>query len=74
MDCARVCPVEGCLGARALGRVRIAPWLWPLLVVALWFGIIGVARLTGNWETTIPVETFRQVINSGLLEASTPMF
>ena len=74
MDCVKVCPVDGCLEARAAGRVRIAPWVWPLLVVGLWLGIYAVAKLTGNWDTTIPDEVFRQVIRSGLLEQQTPMF
>ena len=74
MDCVKVCPVDGCLEARAAGRVRIAPWVWPLLVVGLWLAIYAVAKLTGNWDTTIPDEVFRQVIRSGLLEQQTPMF
>ena len=74
MDCVKVCPVDGALEARAFGRVRITPWVWPLLVVALWFAIYLVAKLTGNWDTTIPVDVFRQVIGSGLLEQTTPMF
>lgn len=74
MDCVKVCPVEGALEARAFGRMRIAPWVWPLLVVGLWFAIYLVAKLTGNWDTTIPVDVFRQVIGSGLLEQTTPMF
>ena len=74
MDCVEVCPVDGCLEAKVAGRLRIAPWVWPLLVVVLWFGIIGAAKLTGDWDTTIPDETFRQVIGSGLLEQETPMF
>lgn len=74
MDCVRVCPVDGCLEARAFGRVRIAPWVWPLLVAGLWFAIYLVAKLTGNWDTGIPADTLRQVIGSGLLEQQTPMF
>lgn len=73
MDCVEVCPVEGCLEAKAAGRVRISPWVWPLLVVTLWFGILGVAKLTGNWDTTITDDQFRAVINSGILETDTPM-
>lgn len=73
MDCVRACPVNGALEAKAAGKVRMKPWVWPLLVAALWFGIIGVAQLTGNWRSTIPTEVFRQVINSGILEAETPM-
>lgn len=72
MDCVKVCPVEGCLEAKVAGRVRIAPWVWPVLVVGLWLAIYATAKLTGNWDTTIPDDVFRQVINSGLLEERTP--
>lgn len=74
MHCVKVCPVDGCLEARAIRRVTIAPWAWPLLVVGLWLGIYAVAKLTGTWDTSIPVEAFRRIINSGLLEQTTPMF
>lgn len=73
MDCVKVCPVDGCLEARVVGGPRVKAWAWPLLVVALWFAITGIAQLTGNWKTTVPDETFRIVINSGLLEETTPM-
>jgi polyferredoxin len=72
MDCVRACPVPGALEARAAGRVRIAPWTWAMIVVGLWLALYGAAKVTGNWDTTIPVETFRQVITSGLLEQRTP--
>lgn len=74
MDCAKVCPVEGCITARVVRRWRIPVWSWPLLVAGAWFAIWAVAELTGNWDTTIPVETFRMVIRSGLLEEQTPGF
>jgi polyferredoxin len=74
MDCVKVCPVDGCLEARAAGRLRIAPWVWPLLVVGLWLAIYLAAKLTGNWDTSIPVDVFARVIRSGLLEQQTPLF
>lgn len=73
MECVRACPVKGCLEARAFGRVRIPVWVWPFAVVVLWFVIYGVAKATGNWDTTIPADAFRQIINSGILEQRTPM-
>jgi len=72
MDCVKVCPAEDCLDARVLGKTRIAAWVWPLLVVGLWLVIYGFAKFSGNWDTSIPDEVFRQVINSGLLEQRTP--
>jgi polyferredoxin len=72
MDCVKICPAEDCLTARGPGRVRIAPWAWPLLAVGVWLAIYGTAKLAGAWDTTIPDQVFQQVINSGLLEQRTP--
>ncbi len=38
----------------------------------MWLGIYGVAKATGNWDSTIPAQVFQLVINSGLLENRTP--
>lgn len=74
MDCVKVCPVDDCLEAKAFGRIRIAPWVWPLLVVGIWLTIYAAAKLTGNWDSSIPPQAFQQVINSGLLEQTTKGF
>lgn len=68
MDCVKVCPVDGCLEAKFAGRVRIAPWVWPLLVVGVWLAIYGVAKVTGNWDSGVPVQEFKAAINGGVLE------
>jgi polyferredoxin len=72
MDCVRVCPAPGALEARALGRFKIKPQTWALVVVGLWLAIFLIAKMTHNWDTTIPLDTLKQVINSGLLEQKTP--
>mgnify|MGYP001792034116 CR=1 FL=1 len=64
--------MPGALEAKAFGGLRIAPWVWPLLVVGLWLAIYTGTNLTGNRHTTTPVETFKQVITSGTLEQRTP--
>lgn len=74
MDCVRECPVEGCLTARVVRRMVIPAWAWPVLVVGVWVGIYGVAKATGNWDTSLSVDTFVQVIRSGLLEEQTRGF
>ncbi len=74
MDCIRVCPVDGCLEARAFSRVRIEPWAWPLLAVGLWLMIFGFASALGQWRSGLPPEAFRSAIHSGILEQRTPGF
>ena len=70
MDCVKACPVDDCLTARAFGRVKIAPWVWPILVVGLWLAIYGIASVTGNWKSPVAPTEFRAIINSGILEQS----
>lgn len=74
MDCVKECPVQGCLEAKAPGGSTIAVWVWPLLVVGLWLIIFGFAKATDNWNTKIPPEAFKQVIQSGLIEQRTRGF
>jgi len=73
MECVKVCPVDECLQAKAVGRFVIAPWVWPMLVVGVWLGIYGFAYVTGNWKSPIPPDAFRAAVQSGVLERpSTP--
>jgi len=74
MDCVKVCPVDGCLEARAVSRVRIEPWVWPLLVVGLWLIIFGFAKALDAWDSKVPLEAYQQVIQSGLIEQETRGF
>ncbi len=74
MDCVKVCPVDGCLEAKAFSRERIAPWVWPLLVVGLWLVIFGYAKALNQWDSKVPLEAYRQVIQSGLVEERTRGF
>lgn len=74
MDCVRACPVDGCLEARAFGRVRIPAAAWPFLVAGLWLAVWAIAKAAGQWDSSIPAEAFARVINSGLLEQKTRGF
>lgn len=70
MDCVKACPVDDCLEARAFSRVRIQPWVWPLLVVGVWLTIYAVAVATGNWHSPVSADEFKAIINSGVLQQS----
>lgn len=74
MDCVRACPVDECLEAKFANRITISPWMWGLGVIAVWVVIYLFALAVGQWHTTIPIETFKQVINSGLLSETTKGF
>lgn len=74
MDCVKACPVDGCLEARAFSRVRIATWMWPVLVVGLWLIIYGFAQALGQWHSGLPPGAFKQAIEQGIIEQRTRGF
>ncbi len=74
MDCVRACPVDGCLEARAFSRVRIAAWMWPVLVVGSWLIIYGFAVALGQWHSGLPPQAFKQAIEQGIIEQRTRGF
>jgi hypothetical protein len=53
-----------------LGKWRIAPWTWALIVVGVWLALFAGAKLSGNWDSSLSADTFRGAINSGVLEQS----
>lgn len=74
MDCVKACPERNCLKAKFVGRYTIQPWMWGLGVLLLWVIIWLFFVAIGQWHTTISDDTFRQVINSGILESTTKGF
>ena len=73
MDCVKVCPAENCLEAKGPGGIKVQPWAWALIVVALWLAIFGVAKVTGNWDTRVTPDQMKAAVQAGVLEQpSTP--
>lgn len=63
MNCVRACPVSNTLKfdlpklSFLLSSKRLA-----LCVLGLWFGMIGIAKLTGHWETNISADMYRMLM------------
>jgi len=59
MTCLSGCP-KGALsykGARALPAR-----FYPIVLLAVFFGVIGLAKLTGHWHTQVPDSDFRRLV------------
>lgn len=61
LECTSACSVAGALEMRAAGR-RLAPWRLSLVILSVFFGVIGMAMLAGRWRTSIPPEEYRSVV------------
>lgn len=65
MTCVSRCRAAGALdvafGTKQKFRV-LKPWLFPVLLVVLFYFVIGTGMLTGNWHSRIPNEEYRHLI------------
>ncbi len=65
LTCVSRCPAEGALDltASAGKKVRIVkPWLFPVLLIALFYLVIGIGVVTDNWHSKIPYEDYQRLI------------
>ncbi len=65
LTCVSRCPVEGALEVSATtGKktARLKPWLFPVVLVVLFYLVIGIGMLTGNWHSKIPYDDYKSLI------------
>jgi hypothetical protein len=49
--------------AKAGRRVQVLrPYLYPILLIVLFYLVIGIGMLTGNWHSRIPYEQYQRLI------------
>jgi polyferredoxin len=57
MSCVAACPVESCLTVTRKGKRSLSPYLLPLTGLGTIYFLWAIARITGHWETSLPVST-----------------
>lgn len=63
MECVAVCPAEGALDMKVVGAgFRVRPWMIAAGCAAVFFGLVGAAKLTGHWDTVVASEIYREFI------------
>jgi polyferredoxin len=64
LECIAVCPAEGALHL-SLGGAKKRPmpaWAMALGVTFLFVGIVGYAKSSGHWNTSVPNYIYRQLV------------
>jgi polyferredoxin len=61
MSCVEACPVKDTLNMTVATK-KVNKWLIPSIFFGLFFLLVIVAKLTGNWNTNITYEEFKQLI------------
>jgi polyferredoxin len=62
MECVASCPVKGALAMSVARRRRLPAWAIVGGIAALFLGIVGLARLTGNWHTEVDPRLYEATI------------
>ncbi|MGI1659760.1 MAG: 4Fe-4S binding protein [Desulfitobacterium sp.] len=66
LNCVKSCPVKGTLEfsspATHEKRFIFDPKRAAIAIIIIWFMVVGLAKLTGHWETSIPPEMYKILI------------
>lgn len=62
LTCVSRCPARGALDMALPGRRAVKPLIFAALLSAVFFGLIGMARLTGHWHSTVAYEDYKALV------------
>ena len=62
MECVAACPAEGALAMSLCRRVEVKPWAIAAAAALLFFGVVGYAKLRGQWDSPIPEAVYQELV------------
>jgi len=67
MTCVSRCPSKGALELTVSAGKKstiVRPWLFPVMLIALFYLVIGIGMATDNWHSRIPYKDYQELIPS----------
>ncbi|MFZ7945834.1 MULTISPECIES: 4Fe-4S binding protein [Bacillaceae] len=61
MSCVEACPVKDTLNMTVAGK-KSNKWFIPVTFFVLFFVVIGIAKITGHWDTVISYQEWKELI------------
>lgn len=61
MSCVEACPIKDTLNMTVVNK-RVNKWFIPAGFLVLFFIVVGIAKLTGHWDTIVTYEEWKQLI------------
>ncbi len=71
MECIAVCPAKDALNFELPRKKHLSPVVVAATIAILFLGLVSYAKLSGHWDTKIPLEIYMQLVPSAN-EASHP--
>jgi polyferredoxin len=62
LTCVSHCPAKGALDVALPGRKVFSPVVFAVLIVAAFLGTIGVAKMTGRWDSAVTYGEYQRII------------
>lgn len=65
MTCVSRCPAPGAIDLTVNTGKKVSvlkPWLFPILLIVLFYLVIGIGMITDNWHSKIPYEDYQQMV------------
>jgi polyferredoxin len=62
LTCVSHCPAQGALDVAVSGNMNVRPVVFVLLIVTLFFGSVGIAKVTGKWHSSVSYEDYQRII------------
>ncbi|HEX9859984.1 MAG TPA: 4Fe-4S binding protein [Nitrospirota bacterium] len=62
MTCLSGCPAAAIDYATPGGRYKLPGWAYPVALLCIFFGVVAIAKLTGNWHATVSPEDYQRLV------------
>lgn len=62
LTCVSRCPAKGALDVSLAGRKTVNPVVFACLIVALFFGCIGIAKTANHWHSAVTYEEYQRIV------------
>ncbi|WP_066393437.1 4Fe-4S binding protein [Neobacillus mesonae] len=61
MSCVEACPIKDTLNMTVVNK-KVNKWFIPAGFIVLFFVVVGIAKLTGHWDTILTYEEWKELI------------
>lgn len=62
LTCVSHCPAKGALDMAVTRKKILNPVFFAVLIIVLFFGTIGIGKLTGRWRSAVTYEEYKRII------------
>ena len=62
LSCISNCPAKGALDIALPDKQAVHPILYAVLILAIFFGAIGIGKATGKWDSAVTPDEYRRII------------